>query len=129
MEPRPPTALLQALRRHRGAIARFALAFYALFVASAVASVVVEPGHLQMVCSGTGGMMVVSLGDDPLDPSVGLGHDCPLCAAAAWPLPAGAVRVEPVAPLAHALRPVAAAWIAWVTAPPLPSRGPPAASA
>ena len=32
---------------------------------------------------------------------------------------------EPVQPLSHVLRPIAAAHIAWLTAAPLPARGPP----
>jgi hypothetical protein len=42
------------------------------------------------------------------------------------PLQSGATTFDHASPLAHSLHPVAAAIIAAHTAPPLPSRGPPA---
>ncbi len=54
--------------------------------------------------------------------------DCPLCASvAAPPSRLTALFTKPSA-LEHALHPIAAAHIAALTAPPLPSRDPPAAS-
>jgi hypothetical protein len=54
--------------------------------------------------------------------------DCPLCASVAAPLlRLNALLIRPSA-LTHALQPLAAAHIAALTAPPLPSRGPPSSS-
>ena len=44
------------------------------------------------------------------------------------PAAATGTTAEPVQPLSHVLRPIAAAHIAWLTAAPLPARGPPAIS-
>ena len=51
--------------------------------------------------------------------------DCPLCASAIAPPAPESIHFEKLSPLARALQPVAAAHIASITAPPLPSRGPP----
>jgi len=52
--------------------------------------------------------------------------DCPLCMSLAFPPAPLALQVVKPSPLSHALQPIAAAHIASATAPPLPSRGPPA---
>lgn len=115
------------LHRLSRTIARLTLVWFALFIGSAIASNFIEPAGYQMLCTGGGAMKVSNTGDGPDDQGVGIGGDCPLCAAAAVPLPPMAAGFAPPSALAHALRPNAAAWIAWITAPPLPSRGPPAA--
>ena len=111
--------------RHSTWIARLVLVWFALFVGVAVAAPLVSPDAMQMVCSGSGGMKIVvpDQGDDALGIATGL--DCPLCATVLPPPVSSATRLPFVSPLAHALQPVAAAHIASVSAPPLPSRGPP----
>ena len=52
--------------------------------------------------------------------------DCPLCASVSAPPPPLAVHFEKLSPLAYVMQPLAAAHIASITSPPLPSRGPPA---
>jgi hypothetical protein len=49
-----------------------------------------------------------------------------LCLSVAFPPTPLALQVVKPSPLSHALQPIAAAHIASATAPPLPSRGPPA---
>jgi hypothetical protein len=117
---------MQALRNSK-LIASLVLVWFALFVGSAVASTFINPGSLQMVCSSEGGMKMVASGDVDGDATLSKTMDCPLCASVtAPPAPAGTAQLSTPSSLAHALHPVAAAHIASVTAPPLPSRGPPA---
>ena len=116
---------MQSLRNAK-LLARLVLVWVALFLGSAVASAVIQPDSLQMVCSGTGGMKLVDTGDQDGGMQLSAGMDCPLCASVAAPPAPATLSFEPPSPLAHALRPVAAAHLASVSAPPLPSRGPPA---
>lgn len=114
---------MQALRSSK-LIASLVLVWFALFVGSALAASLLNPGSVQMVCSSDGGMKMVDTGDADGDIHLSKPMDCPLCASVSVPL-TQTVRVDLPSPLAHALHPVAAAHLASVTAPPLPSRGPP----
>ena len=75
----------------------------------AVASPLVHPQSLQLVCSASGAVMLMVQADDGSVGAMGAsGMDCPLCApAGAPPAPETAVA-EPPPPLAHALQPVEA---------------------
>jgi hypothetical protein len=115
---------MQALRNARF-ITRLVLVWFVLFVGASVASPLVAPDHLQMVCSGDGGMKMVDSGDDEGAAKPSARMDCPLCTSVAAPPPPVASPSVPPSPLAHALHPLVAAHIASATAPPLPSRGPP----
>ena len=109
-------------------IARFVLAWFALFLASAVASPVIKPGSMQVLCSAGGLMKMIDVDGNGGEVKASSSMDCPLCAAAvALPLPPSPPTLKPCA-LEHALHPIAAAQIAALTAPPPPSRGPPRAS-
>jgi hypothetical protein len=109
-------------------IARMVLVWFALFMAAAIASPIVHPTDTQMVCSSTGGMKMVAMDKEGADANTATTMDCPFCAAVAIPLQAASVRFEKPSVLAHSLQPITASHIASVTAPPLPSRGPPAFS-
>ncbi len=118
---------MPTLRRLR-ALACFMLAWFALSVAAATASPLVAPQSVQLVCSGAGEVKLLVLTEDGAQEERSPMPDCPLCVhlggAAAPPEP---LRLLPAPqPLAHALRPIAAAHIAARTAAPLPARGPPA---
>ena len=106
-------------------LTRLVLMWFALSVGVAVASPIVHPHAMDLVCTSTGSMKLVVQGDDDQAAS---SHtlDCPLCAAITAPPPALNPSLTQPSPLAHALQPLAAAHIAAITAPPLPSRGPPA---
>jgi hypothetical protein len=106
-------------------IARLVLVWFALFMGSAIASSVIKPGSMQMVCSAGGGMKMVDTSGDEGGIRATAIMDCPLCASVTAPPPALTVHFEKLTALAHALHPIAAAHIASATAPPLPSRGPP----
>jgi len=106
-------------------IASLVLAWFALFLGSAVAATVIKPGGMQFVCSAGGGMKMVDVDGDGGDAKASARMDCPLCATVVPPpTRLNSLFTKPSA-LAHALHPIAAAHIAALTAPPLPSRGPP----
>ena len=111
--------------RHAIQLTRLVLVWFALSVGVAIASPVVNPQAMDLVCTSAGSMKLVVQGDDD---TVSAGHtlNCPLCAAIGAPPPAYNPTLTQPSPLAHVLQPIAAAHIAAITAPPLPSRGPPA---
>lgn len=127
--------------RNAHLLARFVLVWFVLFVGVSVASPLVNPQASQMVCSAMGGMKMV-LADDGGNVDVnGQAHggsgdtiklssnmDCPLCAQFSAPPFPVVFSFETTSALAHALRPVPSAHIAWLTGSPLPPRGPPALS-
>ena len=115
---------MQSLR-HAIQITRLVLVWFALSVGVAIASPIVNPQGMDIVCTSTGSMKLVVQGDDGVAAS---SHtlDCPLCASMSAPPPALNTRLTQPSPLAHVMQPIAAAHIAAITAPPLPSRGPPA---
>lgn len=107
-------------------LARLVLVWFALSIGVAIAAPVVQPKGVDLVCTSTGSMkLVVVQGDDDsvvVSPTL----DCPLCAFIGAPPPALNTSLTQPSPLSPALASWAAAHIAALTAPPLPSRGPPA---
>ena len=118
---------MQTLRNTRY-IARLVLVWFALFIGASVASPLVNPTDLQIVCAATGGMKLVSSTDEGGEVQTTGGMHCPMCASVTPPLPLFEFSFTKPSPLAHALQPIVVAHIASVTSPPLPSRGPPAQS-
>jgi len=114
---------MQSLRQ-TARLARFVLAWFVLSVGLAIASPMIHPKAMDLVCTSSGGMKLVVTGEDDASASR---HtlDCPLCASISAPPPALKTQLIQPSPLAHALLPTRAAHIAAATAPPLPSRGPP----
>lgn len=114
---------MQTLRRAHF-LARFVLVWFALSIGVAIASPIVKPQAMALICSGAGVVKLVQTDDGVPAPS---GHtlDCPLCMISSAPPPVVRLQVEPQQPLAHALRSIPAAHIAGRTAAPLPARGPP----
>jgi hypothetical protein len=115
---------MQSLRSSKF-IAKLVLVWFALFLGSAIASTVIQSDHLQMVCATGGVMKMVDSSSDDGELKASASMDCPLCASVTAPAPPLTAHFEKLSSLAHALHPIAAAHIASVTAPPLPSRGPP----
>ena len=118
---------MQTLRSSK-IIAKLVLVWFALFLGSAIASTVIKPGNMQMVCTAGGGMKMVDMSGDDEALKTSSSMDCPLCASVSAPASFLTIHFEKISPLALAVQPVVAAHIASVTAPPLPSRGPPAIS-
>ncbi|TXH30003.1 MAG: DUF2946 domain-containing protein [Burkholderiaceae bacterium] len=119
-----PTAF-HALRSLRW-LARLVLAWFVLSIGVAVASPLVKPQSLELICSGSGAIKLLLKTDDGAQELQTHTLDCPLCVHVGAPPPASLARLPVVHPLAHALRPIPAAHIAARTAAPLPPRGPPA---
>lgn len=119
---------MQALRNAR-LITRFVLVWFALSIGAAIASPLVKPQALELICSGSGVMKVLVQNDDGSSTEVSSRMlDCPLCASSGAPPPVARVVAEPVQPLGYVLQTIPAAHIAALTAAPLPARGPPAFS-
>jgi hypothetical protein len=111
--------------RHAIQLTRLVLVWFALSVGVAIASPLVNTQGMELVCTGTGSMKLVGQGEGDASASTKT-MDCPLCMPFAAPPPALNSTLTQPSPLAHAMLPFAAAHIAALTAPPLPSRGPPA---
>lgn len=118
---------LQTLRSLRW-LARLALAWFVASIGVAVASPLVNPQAMELICSGSGAIKVLVKTDDGVQELPSHTLDCPLCAHVGAPPPLWQVEHPVVHPLAHALRPIPAAHIAARTAAPLPPRGPPSFS-
>ena len=120
---------MQALRSSFW-LTRLILAWFAVTLGVAVASPLVHPQGFELVCTASGDVKLVALGDSA---APGMGHhqlDCPMCLPAGAPPPAlPKMAVPHQQPLAHALLPLVAAHIASVTRAPLPARGPPSLTA
>jgi hypothetical protein len=114
--------------RHARHIARFVLAWFALSIGVAIASPIVKPQAMELICSGSGAMKVLVKTDDGVKEQSGHTLECPLCATISAPPPVAHQTVEPLQPLGHVLNSIPAARIAALTAAPLPARGPPALS-
>ena len=107
-------------------LARLVLAWFALTLGMAIASPVVDPVSMALVCSDGGVKLVAADHDDGAMPHHGA-LDCPLCLSGLAPPPIGGVTADVRHPLRHALLPARAAHIAALVGAPLPPRGPPAA--
>lgn len=118
---------LQTLRSLRW-LARLVLAWFVVSIGVAVASPLVNPQAMELICSGSGAIKLLVKTDDGVQEVQGHTLDCPLCAHVGAPPPVSQAQLPVVHPLAHALCPIPAAHIAARTAAPLPPRGPPAFS-
>ena len=109
-------------------LARLVLVWVVLSLGVAMASPIVKPQNVLLVCSGSGAMKVLVTTDDGSTSEVGsTSMDCPLCASFSAPPPPVAVQtIEPAQPPAYALQSIPSTHIAARTAAPLPARGPPA---
>ena len=105
------------------------LAWFALSIGVAVASPLIQPHNFELICTSTGAVKLIVIGDDGSSDhaALGAGHlDCPMCLPLAAPPPPALQLPPPTeSPLWHALQPVERARIAAITAAPLPARGPP----
>lgn len=116
---------MQFLRMSR-LLARLILAWFVVTMGIAVASPIVHPKAMELLCSASGTMKLIAIGEDGAEQS----HhtlDCPMCMAITPPAHIASTRLEPPQPLAHALHKFSVAHIASVAGAPLPPRGPPAA--
>ncbi|SFM98987.1 DUF2946 family protein [Variovorax sp. OV329] len=117
---------MKALRR-LPQLGRLVLLWFVLSLGVAVASPLVNPQSMELVCSSAGAIKMVVKTDDGAR-ELGANHlDCPLCTLTGAPPPAvDAARFVHPLPLGHAVQSIPAARLAAATAAPLPARGPPA---
>jgi hypothetical protein len=115
---------MHALRRAH-LLAKFVLVWFVLSIGAAIASPLVKPQAIELICSGSGAMKVLIKSDDGTVTTSSHTLDCPLCAQISAPPPAVYSGSALSQPLAYALRSIPAAHITARTAAPLPARGPP----
>jgi hypothetical protein len=108
-------------------LARLVLAWSVLFVGVSVLASTLQPKTMEVVCSSMGIMKLVVLGEEG-ETQVRSSMDCPLCAhtTPALPPPTLADMAHVPDARSHIVQRLPAAILLARTAPPLPSRGPPA---
>lgn len=115
-----------ALRRAHH-LARFVLVWFVLSIGVAVASPLVSPQGMALVCSGSGALKVlVKTADGTATEASSHSLDCPLCASLGAPPPVLRRVPAPDPTRGYVLPPIPAARIASLAAAPGPARGPPA---
>ena len=121
---------MTAMQKLRNAhlLARFVLVWFALFIGVAVASPLVNPEGVQLVCTATGSVKLVQPNNDGEDVAGGLhGMHCPLCLP--FSAPPFATTEAPVhVGLSFALHPIQQATLFWLTGQPWQARAPPSFS-
>ena len=112
--------------RHARLLARLVLVWFVCALGVAVASPMVHPQAMEMVCSSGGAVRLLIKTDNGVQEMGAHSLDCPLClVGGAPPQQAAPMPAAPVQPLAYVLRSIPAARLAARTAAPLPARGPP----
>lgn len=106
-------------------VARFMLVWFVFSIGIASASPLVLPKAMELICTTGGVMKLVPSDNNKVDNNNSM-SDCAMCILAALPFATPSTAFVKPSALSHALHPIAAAHIASATAPPLPSRGPPA---
>jgi len=108
---------------------RWFLLWFALSMVAAIASPVVHPQAMELVCSDAAAVKVIVYTQDGAQ-EMGAGQmDCPLCAMVGAPPPAPQAGVLPAFQVPrHAPRHLRVGRVALVAAAPLPARGPPVLS-
>lgn len=114
--------------RNAHLIARFMLVWFALSIGVAVASPLVKPQAMELICSSAGVMKVLFTTNDGGQDAARPALDCPLCAATSAPPPLARLAAEPAQSLAYVSPGIAADPLAAFPAAPPPARGPPAVS-
>lgn len=112
--------------RTSSTLIRLVLAWFALTLGVAMASPLVAPKTMEMICSDGGTMRLIVV--DKNGEVVEAGQhtlDCAMCLPAYLPAPATTRQLTQPQPLAHALTPIEEARIAALVGAPLPPRGPP----
>ncbi len=119
---------MQALRNAQY-LTRFVLVWFALFVGVAVASPLVKPEAVQLVCTAIGGVKLVqadAAGDDTGRPTTHTALDCPACLPLIAPPAADVLATLPPGNLSHVLQSLPAARLASLLGQPWQARAPPA---
>lgn len=118
---------LQTLRNAH-LITRFVLVWFALFIGVAVASPLVKPEAVQLVCSAIGGVKLVQADAAGADVDGVVSHtalDCPACLPLIAPPVVDLLAPLPMGSLSHVLQPLPAARLASLLGQPWQARAPP----
>jgi hypothetical protein len=114
------------LLRNAHHLARFVLVWFVLTLGVAIASPVVQPRALELICSDAGVYKLVVRGE--ADGGLVTTHtlECPLCVMGGGaPLVMGELVLPAVLPTAERVQPVLSVPVAVQRAAPPPARGPP----
>lgn len=109
-------------------LVRWMLLWFALSVGAAIASPVVHPQRMELVCSVGGAVKAIVQTDDGAQDMGAGAMDCPLCIMAGAPPDPPAVALPVLRPTAPVPRLLPRVPLAVFTAAPLPARGPPSFS-
>lgn len=118
---------LQSLRNAH-CLTRLVLVWFALFVGVAVASPLVKPEAVHLVCSAMGGVKLVTAeaaSDDVGAPVAHVALDCPACLPLIAPPVADMLAQLPAVHMSHVLQPLPAARLASLLGQPWQARAPP----
>ena len=113
------------LFRNAKLTARFVLVWIALTMGVAIASPLVNPKSMHLVCTGTGAIKVVVSSSDSDSTDSGHTLDCPLCTGVTAPPPVALWKIGASAPTHQPVQSIATLHVADSSAAPLPARGPP----
>jgi hypothetical protein len=105
--------------------ARFVLLWFALSIGVAIASPLIKPQAMELICTSAGATKLLIKTDDGVKEVSGHTLECPLCATLSAPPPVARLTAEPAQPLGYVLQSIPAAHVTARTAAPLPARGPP----
>lgn len=108
--------------------ARFVLLWFALSIGVAIASPLIKPQAMELICTSAGATQLLVKTDEGVKDMSGHTLDCPLCATLSAPPPVARQPAQPAQPLGHGLQSLPAAHVPARSAAPLPARGPPAFS-
>lgn len=111
--------------RHATLLARLVLLWFVVSLGVAIASPLVKPQAMQLVCSGSGAMKVIVAGADGKAPATSHTLDCPLCASISAPPPLEIRAFAAAAPLAFEVPLATSDAVFFLRAAPPPARGPP----
>lgn len=114
-----------AFRRPGVGLIRFFLLWFVLAIGAAIASPVIQPQAMELVCSSGGTVKLIVQTDDGAQEMSPSHLDCPLCLLSGPPAEHDTARQVLSLPLARATQSIPSARIAAATASPLPARGPP----
>ena len=118
---------LQTLRNAHH-LTRLVLVWFALFVGAAVASPLVKPEAVHLVCSAMGGLKLVQADAAGSELDSVVSHtalDCPACLPLIAPPVVDMLAPLPMGNLSHVLQPLPAAQLASLLGQPWQARAPP----
>jgi hypothetical protein len=119
---------LQTLRNAHH-LTSLVLVWFALFVGAAVASPLVKPEAVHLVCSAIGGVKLVQVDTAGVDVDGAVAThsalDCPACLPLIAPPVADMLAPSPTGSLSHVLQPLPAARLASLLGQPWQARAPP----